>query len=166
MVLVASKSETLDSHVIAVSKSNISPTNISRKYKMIHDIEVAPGIMASRTETETAEIEMNVDEIFAVSVKTKETIEENNSQNSAADIIIGILDDGISRSWKTIVKEGKDEGLSERTLRRARDQLKAMGKIECAKIGHNFMWTYFPEKEPKHTPVSYTHLTLPTKRIV
>ena len=142
MVLAASRSETLDSHVLAVVKSNTSATNIARKYKMTHEIPVGNSIVASRTETDTTPIEMNVDEIFAVSTKTKESIENDNAQTTAVDIIINILKDGIAKSWPAIVKESKKEGVSERTLRRARDQLKATGNMQVTNIGRNRMWSY------------------------
>ena len=142
MVLAASRSETLDSHVLAVVKSNTSATNIARKYKMTHEIPVAEGITASRTETDTNPIQMNVDEIFAMSVKTKEVIEETNAQSTAVNIIAEMLKDGAGKTWKEIVKSGKTEGVSEATLRRARDQLKAIDKMQSTKIGKYHIWTY------------------------
>ena len=145
MVLVASRSETLDSHVLAVAKSNISADNIARKYRMTHDIQVTEEITASRTETDTTAVQMAINEIFAVSVKTKETIEKTNSQSTANDIIIHILKDGSAKTWPAIVKEGKKEGVSERTLRRARDQLKAAGNMQVINIGRNRMWSYTPD---------------------
>ena len=142
MVLAASRSETLDSHVLAVVKSNTSATNIARKYKMTHEIPVGNGIVASRTETDTIPIQMNVDEIFAISVKTKDTIEEANAQSTAEKIIVDFLKDGTAKTWKEIVKSGKAEGVSEATLRRTRDQLKAAGNMQSTKIGKYHMWTY------------------------
>lgn len=81
------------------------------------------------------------DHTITVADSLRGDADEHSLRGDAKEVILGCLEDG-PKPWKTIVKATRDEGISDRTAQRGRDDLKRSGVIDKKVDGFRGPWLW------------------------
>lgn len=132
-LLVAKDPENESRRILAGIKSNLAPLPSSLSYE-IENCQGVPRVSWGGTCDHTA------DELLAI----PSSPEEKSALDEAKDFLLDILKDGASINTKEILKQSKNSGIADRTLKRAKSALKV--KAEKLAFSDGWVWRLNPEE--------------------
>ena len=141
VLLFASEPETDDDdpgRVLAHIKSNLSPLAVALRYRIERRTIEHDG---SEIETSRVALVGEAPGIQAAGLLRQVDPAERPQRDLATETILGELEAG-EKTWTTIKTMLSNEGISERTGQRARDELKHAGVIDRSKAGLQGGWTW------------------------
>jgi putative DNA primase/helicase len=139
VLLVAKDPDDEDRRIVAAVKSNLCRTPPSLAYRIEEDKEGRPWIA-----WEKEPVDISADRLLAAQAEGEE---ERTARSEAKDFLGYLLASG-SVSSAEVFRQGKQRGLSEKTVRRAAKEL----NVETVKAGFRDGWSWSLPPEDGHTP--------------
>lgn len=135
MVWVASKKDGENDGILAIAKTNITTDDKGVKYSL-KSVEVDQGIFSTKIEWGEV-VKGSSNELIAEYDKPKEF---DNVLDEAKDFLCCLLTDNERMTFKDIESKAKEQGISRRTLERAKTDLGIKSKLVYETKGRAWYW--------------------------
>ena len=136
IVMCCDYSKEKDSNVLAMVKNNLAVGDSGFRYQLQ---EIETGSKKFKTTLATFNLERIEQSADAIFKNNSEETKPDSEIDIAKDILKTIIDDQ-SLAWADIVKQGRKEGCSEASLRRARNDMKSEKTIFSIQKGRQVWW--------------------------